>query len=700
MNVKNDFLAWLAEKGTYKGTNFETYINRYIDFLNFDVFEILGDFSNIENVKKNILSKVEELKNNDKLLEFNNKSKSGAPSEILGKDNYFRFLDEFRSNINFKQTIALLQKNIESSVETKDLFELTKPSRSWVWIKDTKGLIGTSICHYEISYNKQEMKYFVDIHFEGKKAEQIQFEPLLKELPLDLIKIKWRIIPSIRHIKSFSASSYNLVEKLKSQLFYIETTIGNQLREIIKSPSSNNNKQTNMNLKQPLNQILFGPPGTGKTYNTINKALEIVDPTFYDLHKEDRIALKQRFNELQYNTETEKGQIAFITFHQSMTYEDFIEGIKPIMNDDKSENQEKKLEYEISAGLFKQISKTAEFKESNFYERIEWLKKECSEADSRTPIEINTGRSIFTISYRGGKTFKVKPNNSTKKESDYSASIENIKKLFDNKTDNGMYNPTYVKGILEFLEKNGLQKESIENKSYVLIIDEINRGNVSQIFGELITLIEEDKRLGNDEVLEILLPYSKEKFGVPSNLYILGTMNTADRSVEALDTALRRRFSFEEMPPKYDLEELKFEISGFNASDILKVINNRIEKLIDKDHAIGHSYFMLKDSKNSEEKICNSFYLNIIPLLQEYFFGDYGKIGLVLGKGFVCKKEWGKDIDKFANFDYESSSDFEERDVYEIIDYRKEDLDYSIKQIKLNFNLAIKLLMNEKIENE
>lgn len=128
-----------------------------------------------------------------------------------------------------------------------------------------------------------------------------------------------------------------------------------------------------------------------------------------------------------------------------------------------------------------------------------------------------------------------------------------------------------------------------ESKKYVLIIDEINRGNVANIFGELITLIEKDKRWGNDEQLEVTLPYSGGEFTVPPNLYIIGTMNTADRSVEALDTALRRRFSFIEMPPLYDLKEIQTEIFGIKLSELLKTINRRIEKLLDKDHLIGHS---------------------------------------------------------------------------------------------------------------
>src|SRR5690606_16246082 len=246
--------------------------------------------------------------------------------------------------------------------------------------------------------------------------------------------------------------------------------------------------------------------------------------------------------------------------------------------------------------------------------------------------------------------------------------------------------------IYEFYKRNikveafremfgGEEIEKVEPKKHVLIIDEINRGNVSQIFGELITLIEEDKRIGKSEELYVTLPYSKEKFGVPSNLYIIGTMNTADRSVEAIDTALRRRFSFEEMPPKYDLEGLQQELYGFKAGEILKTINQRIEKLLDCDHQIGHAYFINKN----ETTIVDSFYKNIIPLLQEYFFGDYGKIGLVLGKGFVrLKKEEGN---IFADFDYDYVDDLESKPIYEIIDYRTN------QEEGLTFEKAIQDLM-------
>jgi len=195
-------------------------------------------------------------------------------------------------------------------------------------------------------------------------------------------------------------------------------------------------------------------------------------------------------------------------------------------------------------------------------------------------------------------------------------------------------------------------------KNFVLIIDEINRGNIASIFGELITLIEDDKRKGEAEELSVKLPYSKQDFTVPKNLYIIGTMNTADRSVEALDSALRRRFVFNEMQPDETL--LNKDFFGINLQEVLKWINLRIEKLIDKDHKIGHSYFM---NLETEIDLQNAFKNKIIPLLEEYFYGDFAKIGLVLGADFISKNNFEENIFKKIE-DFENYTDFENRIIY------------------------------------
>ncbi|MBC7407215.1 MAG: AAA family ATPase, partial [Arcicella sp.] len=224
----------------------------------------------------------------------------------------------------------------------------------------------------------------------------------------------------------------------------------------------------------------------------------------------------------------------------------------------------------------------------------------------------------------------------------------------------------------DFFTNKGQQEviESKEDRKFVLVIDEINRGNVSSIFGELITLIEKDKRAGCDEELEVTLPYSKEPFKVPNNVYLIGTMNTADRSIEALDTALRRRFSFKEFPPKSYLiksegasSKVNGIVNGIDLEFLLNTINNRIEKLIDKDHKIGHSYFLKVDNN---EKLVHAFKNEIIPLLEEYFFGDYGKIGLVLGSSFVEKVNHKFDFAKFEHYDNDIQDDLKEKAVFRI----------------------------------
>ncbi len=411
--------------------------------------------------------------------------------------------------------------------------------------------------------------------------------------------------------------------------------------------------------KKPLNQILYGPPGTGKTYHTINYALEICGVETDGFSREE---LKKRYKEL-----VETGQIVFTTFHQSTVYEDFIEGIKPL----EPEKEGDSIVYKVIDGTFKTLAINARtpghrsFDEA-YHKLIESLAS--SEPEDILELKTPTGKT-FGISLNRNENLNLHTGKSQIKQGTLTKE-KLLKEINGEKEFIGWEG--YFQGVLNYLGSDcGYNtNRNLNSKNYVLIIDEINRGNVSAIFGELITLIEEDKRLGNDEALTVTLPYSKDTFSVPPNLFILGTMNTADRSVEALDTALRRRFSFVEMPPKpQKIKEGKGmeEIEGVNLSRLLTTINKRIERLLDKDHMIGHSYFM---NLHTIEDLKKVFYNKVLPLLQEYFFGDYGKIGLVLGEGFF-ELTTDNNQDIFASFhDYDSNA-MMQRNVYHLKNINK-----------------------------
>lgn len=567
----------------------------------------------------------------------------------------------------------------------------------------------------------------------------------------------------------------------------------------------------------PLNQILFGPPGTGKTYETIRAALAILDQeavTNYDKEMQQattlverqsaRQALKARFDHLHNDN-----HIQFVTFHQSFSYEDFVEGIRADTDEDT-----KQIQYQVVDGVFKKLCELADVKVTKQAEapvdlsgRRVWkmslgntlgsdagIYDECIENDyillgygngfdftacknkaeiqalfernsvnlkgtndySLTSVNtfiskmkvgdlvvvsdgnlkfraigeitgdyehqphqddddtytqrrkvkwlrqftpslphsellngqfsqmtlyelkkpsLNTeklealldaktrtlGASVFNVGQVIGKDYKVirvtpdlvelkKPNDNllpiamnmleelANAVREGKITVEDIRqKNALSKLPNSQLEPYLVKGyqnilaplVQQMLEGDDTATRSSPINARVLIIDEINRGNISRIFGELITLIEPTKRASAAEALEVTLPYSKKRFKVPSNLYIIGTMNTADRSLAGLDLALRRRFTFVEMPPKPELLD-GLEVEGIDIEWMLRVINQRITALLDRDHCIGHAYFMPLIEKSSLSLLMDIFAQNILPLLQEYFFEDWERIRWVL----------------------------------------------------------------------
>lgn len=440
------------------------------------------------------------------------------------------------------------------------------------------------------------------------------------------------------------------------------------------------------------NMILYGPPGTGKTYNSVIYSVAICDGRdLKEVEADPYGETLQRYNELK-----EEGRIAFTTFHQSYGYEEFIEGIKPKLDEDNGT-----LGYTIENGVFKEFCFRAKTKrvlntgdlpiketpriwslilndhkeecfEQNMVslrlttlgdeeyvedENLSWRTKQMLHAfiyemeEGDIVISQRTARNINGIGIVSGG-YQYNDSKTYPRQRPVQWLIKNIDEDMVPYMPEGKKqlpgfaisscNSIDMDAVNQVLEKYAAGTElsvEQETKPYVFIIDEINRGNISKIFGELITLIEDTKRAGEDEAMEATLPYSGEAFSVPNNVYIIGTMNTADRSIALMDTALRRRFRFVEMMPDSKvLESLgvgEIEIDGIklNVAKMLDTINARISYLYDREHMIGHAFFtkLAKEDVPSLDTLADIFEKNIIPLLQEYFYEDYEKIQLVLG---------------------------------------------------------------------
>ena len=467
-------------------------------------------------------------------------------------------------------------------------------------------------------------------------------------------------------------------------------------------------------MSHPLNQILYGPPGTGKTWNTAKLAVEICDG-----HSPgNREALMERYNTLR-----EEDRISFTTFHQSMGYEEFVEGLRPVTDNGGDDNTSSagfrleprkgifrkicllanqarlkggvKSDYDLSTKRFFKMSLGRKGSEDHIFETafetncvvlgyggdIDWSEKKyqnfeaikekwqsivpeasgmkgdiaqtwCFRGNMKVGdiVIISDGNHYFKAI--GEITGEYEYVSGNEESEDFVATDglychrRSVKWLarFDeplpataisdkNFTQISCYNIKKNRIKLQALadwigSEDTVEKSEQKSKNYVLIIDEINRANISKVFGELITLIEPDKRIGaGPNTIMVELPYSEAAFGVPDNLYLIGTMNTADRSIALMDTALRRRFKFKEMMPDYSLPGLNKEIEGIHLGQLLQGINNRVEWLYDRDHQIGHSYFL---NINSKSDLDTAMREAIIPLLIEYFHEDWEKVKAVL----------------------------------------------------------------------
>lgn len=580
--------------------------------------------------------------------------------------------------------------------------------------------------------NEQAFINWCTNHKQLKNSNKLYSESSAKDFTFMLKKQLCKKIPEIqKEINSqniFIITDYELIDAIlnkylseidnidklannadgkNSLILYSEFLKGNNCENPIEQLETYN-KGDNMESAKyhPLNQILYGPPGTGKTYNTVIKAIEITNPELIQKDKDGNVenyeVLKEKFDELK-----QQGQIEFVTFHQSYSYEEFVEGIKPDLENGKE------LRYKLQNGIFKTICNNAKelletkvkynFNKDNIsvYKILipdESLFAYCIENDC---VAINWGNDIdisncdsqeeiiakIPEDFESRKQcisqlnlFKLWIDNDLKSGKDvivvipgsmntikgiakitgdyfYNSDIENghqqrkvdwIRKNINISSDS-IYNSKFVSPTITGMFNDKINwdtflnlinnKNNSKSSNAVLVIDEINRGDVSKIFGELITLIEEDKRIGKEHQMTVTLPYSREPFGVPNNLYIIGTMNTADRSIALLDTALRRRFDFEEMMPKPELLRGK-DIEGVDLERLLTKINDRIKNEYDRDHQIGHSYLMEVENKEQLERAYKN---RILPLLNEYFYNDIDSVAKILNckpNDISSKENW------------------------------------------------------------
>ena len=540
---------------------------------------------------------------------------------------------------------------------------------------------------YYLNSDKLEICYgkswgISTVEYKSNPDELYPFNNLTKTLP-EICRKKWNLNKfdeqTQSHISDFHQGGYVYSSYSKENYYNNKQDIINDVikvfndykkyinprtfnksinSKVTESTSSKKEEQIMSNSDIiPLNQILYGPPGTGKTYKTAEEALRII----MDESEFNSLDLKNREDVMkQFKYYKDQNQIKFITFHQNYSYEDFIEGIRPVLDCDQ-------VKYEKRPGILKQITdlavsetikslnnqafiKTEEKRVFRLY--LNEFYNECIENNILKHEKLYASDDVYNqlkpddliLVY---STYYIKAIGLIKEFNEQHQTVEwlikdeiiprekIVKKAFF-----GRRICQIAKESINFEVLNNLLNPS-ENKTvknYVIIIDEINRGNISKIFGELITLLEPDKRLGCENELTVPLPYAEEgekEFGLPQNLYLLGTMNTADRSIALMDIALRRRFTFTELMPKPDLvvQTIPFNNQNLNFRLVFENINKKITVSLDRDHQIGHSYFM-PEKVYDITSLKNAWFNSLIPLLNEYFYCDWDKLKRII-KPFV-----------------------------------------------------------------
>jgi len=612
--------------------------------------------------------------------------------------NYWLFQNNPK---RFKLREALQQEALKTFVVKSHKGKIKKGDKVIIWeMGEEAGCYALATVASDVEddqVEEQEIPFFKEVPKETKRVRlDIDYNLWSKPITKDFIPLSKSFD---RFYGGLSGTNYKATEEQFEEIINLV-----EQQDILAEPTIAYNPHTSLN--HPLNLILHGAPGTGKTYHAINYALSIIENrTMEELEMEPRGALRHRFNEYM-----EEGWIQYVTFHPSFAYEDFVEGIKP------QTTQDGKVIYEVEDGVFKYISLTAKrhlvevllslipVQEIKIdYEALYSSFLLYLESDDFNSFESRTGKRMLLQKMTRSGNLTVRPENSFLAYTIFKTKLKKLYKAFQSVDDikhtqndinlllGGVntraywsvfnelkkFEPSFVQALMEEeqggiqLPEEGIDAYELSNLSevaknrankFVLIIDEINRGNIAGIFGDMITLIEEDKRESNSEALKIILPYSKTYFCVPPNLHLIGTMNTADRSVESLDAALRRRFTFVEQKPNPAILT-QAPISGVDLKRMLAKINQRISILLDEDHVIGHSYFL---EVNTFAELKSVFANKILPLLQDYFYGDFGKIGLVLGKEFLEERKFSSD--DFANFDYEYMHELTDKKVYQIGD--------------------------------